>query len=64
VRLVRAWGDNVTMPWRYIEPIEAGRIVLGGIRANRAFIFTHPEDLKQIEAQYAEITSAFHALSK
>ena len=54
----------MTMPWRYIEPIEAGRIVLGGIRANRAFIFTHPEDLKQIEAQYAEITSAFHALSK
>lgn len=50
--------------WRYIEPIEAGRIVLGGIRANWSFIFTHPEDLKLIEAQHADITAAFYALSK
>jgi len=49
--------------WRYIEPIEAGRIVLSGIRANRAFIFTHAEDRKLIEAQHAEITAAFDALN-
>jgi NAD(P)-dependent dehydrogenase (short-subunit alcohol dehydrogenase family) len=48
--------------WRYIEPIEAGRIVVRGVRGNWPFIFTHPEDRALIEARHTAMMAAFDAL--
>ena len=51
-----------TAKWRYIEPIEAGRIVVRGVRENWPYIFTHPEDRALLEARYAEMMAAFDKL--
>ncbi|MFL2770571.1 MAG: SDR family NAD(P)-dependent oxidoreductase [Rhodospirillaceae bacterium] len=49
--------------WRYIEPIEVGRIVLRGIAGDWPYIFTHPENLAEVEAEFDAIRTAFNALS-
>lgn len=48
--------------WRYIAPVEAGRIVVRGIRGNWPFIFTHPENRAEVEAQFAAMMAGFDAL--
>ncbi len=50
------------LKWRYIAPVDAGRIVLRGIRENWPFIFTHPEDRALLEARHAAMMAAFDAL--
>lgn len=50
------------LPWRYIEPIEVGRLTLKGIADNQAFIFTHPENRAEVEAEFDAMRAAFDAL--
>lgn len=50
------------LPWRYIEPIDVGRLTLQGIADNQAFIFTHPENRAEVEEEYDAIRAAFDAL--
>jgi NAD(P)-dependent dehydrogenase (short-subunit alcohol dehydrogenase family) len=49
--------------WRYIEPVEVGRIVLHGIAGNWPYIFTHPENRAEVEAQFIAIGRSFDALA-
>lgn len=49
--------------WRYIEPIDVGRMVLRGIAKDRAFIFTHPENLAEVDAQFDAMRRAFEDIS-
>jgi hypothetical protein len=49
--------------WRYIEPIEAGRVVVRGVRENWPYIFTHAEDRALLVARHAEMMAAFDALN-
>ena len=61
--LAAARSDVVgDLPWRYIEPIAVGRMVLRGIAENQAFIFTHPENRTEVEEQFAAMRAAFDAL--
>jgi NAD(P)-dependent dehydrogenase (short-subunit alcohol dehydrogenase family) len=41
-----------------MDPGEAGRIVVGAVRADRLHCFTHPEMLDGIRARFARITDA------
>ena len=52
------------LKWRYIEPLDAGRIVLRGISENWPFIFTHPEDRALLETRHAAMMAAFDALGE
>jgi len=62
--LASARSDVVSrQAWRYIEPIQVGRIVLRGIAGNWPFIFTHLENRAEVEAQFDTIRMAFDALS-
>ncbi|NKB43691.1 MAG: SDR family NAD(P)-dependent oxidoreductase [Alphaproteobacteria bacterium] len=61
--LAAARSDVVgDLPWRYIEPIDVGRLTLQGITDNQAFIFTHPENRAEVEAQFDAMRTAFDAL--
>jgi NAD(P)-dependent dehydrogenase (short-subunit alcohol dehydrogenase family) len=56
-------GDAVkAQAWRYIEPVEVGHLVLRGIARNQHFIFTHPENRAEVEAQAAAMCAGFDAL--
>lgn len=62
--LAAARGDTVkAQAWRYIEPVEVGRIVLKGLAANQHFIFTHTENRAEVEAQFAAMRAGFEAIS-
>jgi NAD(P)-dependent dehydrogenase (short-subunit alcohol dehydrogenase family) len=42
-----------------MDPIEVGECVVRGIRANAAYIFTHPEFREALESQFQAVLSAF-----
>lgn len=50
--------------WRYIAPVEAGRIVLRGIAGGWPYIFTHAENRAEVEARFREIMESFDALAR
>jgi NAD(P)-dependent dehydrogenase (short-subunit alcohol dehydrogenase family) len=49
--------------WRYIAPVEAGRIVLRGITGGWPYIFTHAENRAEVEARFKEMMESFDALT-
>lgn len=42
-----------------MDPLSVGECVVRGIRGNAAYIFTHPEFRKRLEAHFAEILESF-----
>ena len=43
---------------RWIEPLEAGRVVVEAMRRGELYAFTHPEQLGAVEARFAAIQAA------
>ena len=45
-----------------MDPEEAGRIAVRGVKAGRRLILTHPETRAQVEARYARIMDDYDFL--
>ncbi len=54
-----AFGDGGTGLSSGIDPEDAGRIAVRGIKAGRRLVLTHPETREQVEARYARIMADY-----